>query len=64
MLPLKYLSKFWRNLAMSLINCDFNVILACFGNFFAASNALADQAATSATIQNKIFGSGMTALII
>ena len=27
MVPLKYLSNFWRNLEMPLINCEVNVIL-------------------------------------
>ena len=26
-IPLKYLSKFWRSLEMSLINCEINLIL-------------------------------------
>ena len=28
MVPLKYLSNFWRTLEMSLINCEVNLILA------------------------------------
>ena len=28
MMPLKYLSKFWRNLEMLLIQCEINLILA------------------------------------
>ena len=27
--PLKYLRNFWRTLEMSLINCEFNLILTC-----------------------------------
>ena len=27
MVPLKYLSNFWRTLEMSLINCEFNLLL-------------------------------------
>ena len=27
--PLKYLSNFWRNLEMPLISCEINVIITC-----------------------------------
>ena len=30
MVPLKYLRNFWRTLEMPLINCEVNLILACF----------------------------------
>ena len=30
--PLKYLSNFWRNLDMRLINCEINIILTCSEN--------------------------------
>ena len=33
-LPLKYLSNFWRTLEMSLINCEVNLILAWSKDFF------------------------------
>ena len=29
MIPLKYLSNFWRTLEMPLINCEVNLILTC-----------------------------------
>ena len=29
MVPLKYLSNFWRTLEMPLINCEVNLILTC-----------------------------------
>ena len=29
MVPLKYLSNFWRTLEMALINCEINLILNC-----------------------------------
>ena len=32
--PLKYLSNFWRTLEMSLINCEVNLILAWSKDFF------------------------------
>ena len=30
--PLKYLSNFWKNLNMPLINCEVELILTCFKN--------------------------------
>ena len=30
--PLKYLSNFWRNLNIPLINCEVQLILTCFKN--------------------------------
>ena len=33
MVPLKYLSNFWRTLEMPLINCEVNLILACSSTF-------------------------------
>ena len=32
MVPLKYLSNFWRTLEMTLINCEVNLILTCETN--------------------------------
>ena len=32
MVPLEYLSNFWRTLEMSLINCEVELILAWFAN--------------------------------
>ena len=29
MIPLKYLSNFWRSLEMPLINCEINLMLTC-----------------------------------
>ena len=33
MVPLKYLSNFWRTLEMPLINCEVNLILTWSANF-------------------------------
>ena len=33
MVPLKYLSNFWRTLEMSLINCEVNLILTWSADF-------------------------------
>ena len=43
MVPLKYLSNFWRTLEMPLINCESNLILTSSANFV-ISNAAANQA--------------------
>ena len=37
MVPLKYLSNFWRTLEMSLINCEINLILTWHANYAAAN---------------------------
>ena len=42
MVPLNYLSNFWRTLEMPLINCKINLILTWFENFV-ISNAAAIQ---------------------
>ena len=47
LVPLKYLSKFWRTLQMSLINCEINFILPWSVNCV-LSNANANQATTFA----------------
>ena len=43
MAPLKYLSNFWRNFQMSIINCKINLILTWYANCV-ISNAVANQA--------------------
>ena len=35
--PLKYLSNFWRALEMQLINCEVNLVLTCFKNCVTSS---------------------------
>ena len=47
MVPLKYLSNFWRTLGMPLINCEINLILTWSANCV-ISNAAANQATTFA----------------
>ena len=47
MVPLKYLSTFWRNLEMSLINCEINLILTWSENCV-ISNGGTNQATTFA----------------
>ena len=48
MVPLKYLSNFWRNLEMPLINCEVNLILTWSSTCIIASVIVANQAATFA----------------
>ena len=46
MVPLKYLSNFWRTLEMSLINCEINLILAWSTNCVIVSTNVANKNAT------------------
>ena len=46
MVPLKYLSIFWRNLNMPLINCEINLVLTCSANCVIVSPATVNQGAT------------------
>ena len=46
MIPLKYLSNFWRSLEMPLINCEVNIILTWFGNCVNVYTNVANQGAT------------------
>ena len=52
--PLKYLSKFWRTLEMSLINCEINLILAWSANCVIVYTTDANQAATFAKTETKL----------
>ena len=54
MIPLKYLSNFWRNLEMSLIIWEINLILTWSVNSV-ISNAAANQAITFAIANTKIY---------
>ena len=53
MVPLKYLSNFWRTLEMLITSCEINLILTWFGNCV-ESNAVANQETTFA-IKNVMF---------
>ena len=46
MVPLKYLSDFWRTLEMHLINCEINLILTWSTNCVIVSTNVANQNAT------------------
>ena len=43
MVPLKYLSNFWRTLELSLINCETNLILTWSANCVIISTNVANQ---------------------
>ena len=53
MVPLKYLSNFWRTLEMSLINCWINLIVAWYMNSVISKSA-ANQANIFAITDTKI----------
>ena len=54
MMPLKYLSGFWRTLEMTLITCEINLILTRFPNSV-ISNAVANKAITFAITDTKLY---------
>ena len=53
--PLKYLSNFWRTLEMPLINCEVNLILTWSSTCVIASVILANQAAAFAITDTKLY---------
>ena len=55
MLPLKYLSNFWRTLEMSLINCEVNLILTWSSTCVIVSVIVANQAATFEITDTKLY---------
>ena len=55
MFPLKYLSNFWRTLEIPLINCESNLILTWSANFVIASTNVANQNATFAITDTKLY---------
>ena len=54
MVPLKYLSNFWRTLEMSLINCEINLILTWSTNCVIVSTNVANQNATFEITDTKL----------
>ena len=54
MVPLKYLSNFWRTLEMSLINCEINLILTWSENCV-ISNTAANQETTFSVTDKKTY---------
>ena len=55
MVPLKYLSNFWRTLEMPLINCEVNLILTWSLTCVIASVIVANQASTFTITEAKIY---------
>ena len=55
MVPIKYLSNFWRTLEMSLINCEVNLILTWSENCVIVSTNVANQNATIAITDTKLY---------
>ena len=59
MVPLKYLSNFWRTLEIPLINCEIKFILTWSANC-AISNSAANQARTFAITDTKLYVPAVT----
>ena len=55
MVPLKYLSNFWRTLEMPLINCEVNLILTWSSTCVLIATGNANQAATFAITDTKLY---------
>ena len=55
MVPIKYLSKFWRTLEMHSINCEVNLILTWSANSVIVSTNIANQNATFTIAETKIY---------
>ena len=55
MVPLKYLSDFWRTLGMPLINCEINLILTWSTNFIIVSTNVANQNATLEITDTRLY---------
>ena len=55
MMPLSYLSVFWRSLELLLINCEVNLILKWSANCVIVSNNVANQNATFAITDTKLY---------
>ena len=54
-LPLKYLSNFYRILKMPLINCEINLMLTWSSKCVISSNAAADQEITFSITDTKLY---------
>ena len=61
--PIKYLSNFCRTLEISLINCEINLILTWSVNCVIVSTNVANQNATFAVIDTKLYVPVVTLLI-
>ena len=55
MVPLKYLSNFWRTLEMPLINCEVKLILTWSSTCFLIATKIPNQNATFAITDTKLY---------
>ena len=55
MIPLKYLSNFWRTFKMPLINCEFTLDLNWSKNCVIATTDVVSEIATSSIIDTKLY---------
>ena len=55
MVPLSYLSVFWRNLELPLISCEVNLILAWSANYVIVSTNVANQNTIFAITDTKLY---------
>ena len=55
MVPLKYLSNFWRTLEMPLINCEVNLILTWSSTCVLIATSIPNQNATFAITDTKLY---------
>ena len=55
MVPLKYLSNFWRTLDMPLINCEINIILTWSKNCFIIPGAIENEVQKFAITDKKLY---------
>ena len=55
MVPLKYLSNFWRSREMPLIICEINLILTWSANCVIVSTDVANQGATFSMTLTKLY---------
>ena len=55
MVPLKYLSNFWRTLEMSLIHCEVELILNCSANCVIISTNIANQNPTFTITETNLY---------
>ena len=60
MVPLKYLSNFWKALEMSLINCEINLILTWSANCFIIDAPVNNQVPTFTLTDAKLFVPAVT----
>ena len=60
MMPLNYLSNFWRTLEMPLINCKINLLLTWLKNCFIMAGPIDNQVSTFRINDTKLYFSPVT----